>query len=81
MRLRSLGCELAQGYYQEKRQDVAAETVTMAGDLRNQQDSNAGVSLDEEMTNLVKFQNSYKAAAKLITTADEMLQTVIGLKQ
>ncbi|SBW00387.1 Flagellar hook-associated protein FlgK [uncultured delta proteobacterium] len=54
---------------------------TMAGDLRNQQDSNAGVSLDEEMTNLVKFQNSYKAAAKLITTADEMLQTVIGLKQ
>jgi two-component system, NtrC family, nitrogen regulation sensor histidine kinase NtrY len=27
--------ELAQGYYQEKRQDVAAETVTMAGDLRD----------------------------------------------
>jgi two-component system nitrogen regulation sensor histidine kinase NtrY len=27
--------ELAQGYYQEKRQDVAAETITMAGDLRD----------------------------------------------
>ncbi|HEU4967751.1 MAG TPA: PAS domain-containing sensor histidine kinase, partial [Sphingomonas sp.] len=27
--------ELAQGYYQEKRQEVAAETVTMAGDLRD----------------------------------------------
>lgn len=27
--------ELAQGYYQEKRADVAAETVTMAGDLRD----------------------------------------------
>lgn len=53
----------------------------MAGDLRNQQDSIAGVSLDEEMTNLVRFQNSYKAAAKLITTADEMLQTILGLKQ
>jgi flagellar hook-associated protein 1 FlgK len=54
---------------------------TMASDLRNQQDSNSGVNLDEEMTSLVKFQNSYKAAAKLITTADEMLQTIIGLKQ
>ncbi|MCC8194198.1 MAG: flagellar hook-associated protein FlgK, partial [Deltaproteobacteria bacterium] len=54
---------------------------TMAMDLRNQQDSNSGVNLDEEMTNLVRFQNSYKAAAKLITTADEMLQTILGLKQ
>lgn len=53
----------------------------VAQDLRDTQDANSGVNLDEEMTNLVKFQNSYKAAAKLITTADQMLQTVIGLKQ
>ena len=53
----------------------------LAQDLRDTQDSNAGVNLDEEMTNLVKFQNSYKAAAKLITTADQMLQTILGLKQ
>ena len=44
------------------------------------QDSIAGVNLDEEMTSLIKFQASYKAAAKLITTADEMLQTVLGMK-
>ena len=54
---------------------------SMAGDLQSQQDAISGVNLDEEMTNLVKFQNSYKAAAKLITTADEMLQTILGLKQ
>ncbi len=30
---------------------------------------------------LIKFQASYKAAAKLITTADEMMQTLLGLKQ
>lgn len=59
----------------------AALYGSMAADLKNQQDSTAGVNLDEEMTNLVRFQNSYKAAAKLITTADEMLQTIIGLKQ
>lgn len=40
-----------------------------------------GVNMDEEMTNLIKFQHSYTAAAKLITTADEMLQTLLGMKQ
>jgi flagellar hook-associated protein 1 FlgK len=39
----------------------------------------SGVSLDEEMVNLVQFQSAYAAAAKLVTAADEMLQTVIGL--
>ena len=33
------------------------------------------------MTSLIKFQHSYTAAAKLITTADEMLQTLLSLKQ
>lgn len=36
-----------------------------------------GVSLDEEMTNLVKFQHAYDAAARVITTMDEALDTVI----
>lgn len=48
--------------------------------LSDTQDSIAGVNLDEEMTSLIKFQSSYKAAAKLITTADEMFQTILGMK-
>jgi flagellar hook-associated protein 1 FlgK len=40
-----------------------------------------GVNMDEEMANLIKFQHAYTAAAKLITTADQMLQTLLGLKQ
>lgn len=54
---------------------------SLADDLDERQQSVAGVNMDEEMANLVKFQNSYRAAAKLITTADQMLQTVLGLKQ
>ncbi len=41
----------------------------------------SGVSLDEEAINLLSFQRAYQAAAKLIVTADELLQTVIGMKQ
>ena len=49
--------------------------------LQRQRDSVSGVSLDEEMTNLVQFQKAYAASAHLITTVDEMLQTVLSLKR
>jgi len=32
------------------------------------------------MTNLIKFQHAYAAAAKLISTADEMYQTLLQVK-
>ena len=44
-------------------------------------DSVSKVSIDEEMTNLIKYQTSYTAAAKVITTVDKMMQTLLGLKQ
>jgi flagellar hook-associated protein 1 FlgK len=40
--------------------------------------SDAGVNLDEEMTNMMLFQRSYQASARVITTADEMLDTLIN---
>jgi flagellar hook-associated protein 1 FlgK len=43
-------------------------------------DSISAVSLDEEMTNLIKFQSAYEAAAKLISIADEMLDTLLRVK-
>ena len=39
------------------------------------------VSIDEEMTNLIKYQTAYGAAAKVITTIDQMMQTLLGMKQ
>lgn len=53
---------------------------TLANDLNERQQAVAGVNLDEEMSNLIKYQSSYTAAAKLITTADQMLQTILSLK-
>jgi flagellar hook-associated protein 1 FlgK len=38
----------------------------------------SGVNLDEEMTNLVQFERGYQAAARVITTIDEMLDTLIN---
>jgi flagellar hook-associated protein 1 len=43
-------------------------------------ESVSGVSLDEEMTDLLKFQHSYQAAAKLISICDDMMQTLLSVK-
>lgn len=51
-------------------------------DLENQRLSQSGVSLDEEMANLIQFQHAYQANAKIISTVDELLDVVInGLKR
>jgi flagellar hook-associated protein 1 len=40
--------------------------------LTNQQGAISGVSLDEEATNLIKYQQAYEAAARVISTVDEL---------
>jgi len=49
--------------------------------LSQMRDGVSGVNLDEELTNLVKYQRAYQAAAKLVTTADELYQTLLDLKK
>jgi flagellar hook-associated protein 1 FlgK len=39
----------------------------------------AGVSLDEEAANMVRYQNAYEASAKVIKASDEMFKAVLGL--
>jgi flagellar hook-associated protein 1 FlgK len=51
----------------------------MVTQLENYRESISGVSLDEEMVNLVTFQSAYDASAKLISIADELIQTVLSI--
>lgn len=65
--------------------DVQSGKTTVAQDeaftkqLTTLRESNSGVSLDEELTNLVKYQRAYQASSKLITTATEMLDTILAM--
>ncbi|MGB5944788.1 flagellar hook-associated protein FlgK [Paenisporosarcina sp.] len=52
------------------------EAALMATESHRQ--SVSGVSLDEEMANLIKYQHSYSAAARMISTTDQMLDTIIN---
>jgi len=58
------------------------ETIsTQYNAIELEYNSTSKVSVDEEMTNLIKYQSSYSAAAKIITTVDQMMQTLLGIKQ
>lgn len=45
------------------------------------QQSVSGVSLDEEAANLLRFEQSYQAAARVISIADNLFQTLLGAVQ
>lgn len=61
---------------QAQRLSNNSNSLVQSADERRQ--SVSSVSLDEEMTNLIKFQHAYNAAARNITVMDEMLDKVIN---
>jgi flagellar hook-associated protein 1 FlgK len=52
--------------------------TALSNSIEDRRQSTAGVSLDEEMTNLIRFQRGYQAAARAMSTTDEMLDTLIN---
>jgi len=61
---------------------VSDNQASILANLEDQKAAVSGVSLDEEMTNLIQFQHAYQANAKIISTIDELLDVVInGLKR
>jgi flagellar hook-associated protein 1 FlgK len=53
-------------------QGVVTEQIDAA------REGEAGVNLDEEMTNLLTFQRGYEAASRVLTTIDSMLDQLIN---
>jgi flagellar hook-associated protein FlgK len=50
----------------------------MLNQLENQRLSISGVNLDEEMVNMIRFQQAYNASARMITVMDEMLDIIVN---
>ncbi len=48
--------------------------------IKLEHESISKVSIDEELANLIRYQTSYGAAAKVITTIDQMMTTLLGIK-
>lgn len=79
-----------EGFYSSLTTSVATAASASSGSLDtnsalyttiyNEFQSVSGVNKDEELANLIQYQSSYSAAAKIITTIDEMLDVLLGIK-
>ncbi len=57
---------------------VLTNRLTVLNEIADSKDSVSGVYMDEEVMNLMRYQQSYNAAARLMTTLDEALDTLIN---
>jgi flagellar hook-associated protein FlgK len=55
-------------------------TEGVFGQLQDRLDSIAGVNLDEELADILRFQYMYQAAAKMISTIDTMMETLLAMR-
>ena len=56
-----------------------AQDEAFSNQLSVLKDSTAGVSLDQELSDMIMYQRSYQACAKVISTAADMMDTVLGI--
>lgn len=50
---------------------------SMAGELDNKRQESIGVASDEELSNMIKYQNAYNAASRYITVVSEMMEHLV----
>jgi flagellar hook-associated protein 1 FlgK len=58
--------------------NVTASNLSLQ-QLTDQRSSVSGVSLDEETTNMIKYQRAYEAGARVVTTVDSMFDTLMAM--
>ena len=87
----SFGNVTFQEYYSAIAGNFGSTAQGVEGDLRAQQilydqltsqrASISGVSMDEEIANLLQYQRSFEAASRMIVIADELFQTILSIKR
>jgi len=67
------------GSLTQNAKDLSEYHQTLMTSIQTQRDNVSGVSIDEEMTNLIKFQYAYQAAARLINVADTLMSSLMEI--
>ncbi len=66
------------GMEKKSTESILEKRVSVMNDIADSRDSVTGVLLDEEVMDLLRFQQSYGAAARVMTTMDEILDILIN---
>jgi flagellar hook-associated protein 1 FlgK len=59
-------------------QNATTNANVIVNSLQNQRDSVSSVSIDEEMTNLIQYQQGYEASARALTAMDDVVELLIS---
>ncbi|EOB1665189.1 flagellar hook-associated protein FlgK [Campylobacter upsaliensis] len=59
---------------------IHKSNTTLYNSVYAEYQSKSGVNTNEELAALIQWQSSYGAAAKIVSTVDQMLDTLLGLK-
>ena len=68
------------GVASSRNKEALTQNQSIIAQLGKLRDQVSGVSIDEETTNLMQHQHAFDASAKVIKTADEMLDTILRLR-
>jgi flagellar hook-associated protein 1 FlgK len=66
------------GINSNKAKSMANNQELLVSQINTQREYVMGVSLDEEMTNMIQFQQAYNSSARFLTTVDEMLDVLVN---
>jgi flagellar hook-associated protein 1 FlgK len=87
----ALGNATLNGYYQTTASGVGSDAQQASQDLTAQQmlqneleahwSEVSGVSLDEELVNMMTYQRAFEASSRIVVMADELMQTILNLKR
>lgn len=67
------------GISKQHADNTVANQEILVGQLEMRRESTSGVSIDEEVTNLIKFNSAYAANARVISTLTQMLDVLMGM--
>ncbi|MBU1651418.1 flagellar hook-associated protein FlgK, partial [bacterium] len=68
------------GALKQTAQDELNQSEVAMQQMENWQISAEGVSIDEEMANLIRYQQAYTAIAKFLATTDQMISTLLAIR-
>ena len=60
-------------------QNAQTTSQSLLTAISNQRQSISGVSLDEEMTNLIQYQQAYQASARVMSTINDTFTSLLGM--
>ncbi|AIF53660.1 flagellar hook-associated protein FlgK [Pelosinus sp. UFO1] len=70
----------AVGVQSQQAQNMTTNQTVIFNSVETTRESVSGINMDEELSNMLKFQQAYASCAKVLTTMDSMLETLINIK-